>query len=87
MKKIAILIPALILTLVSVTKANHTYTFQPSDFDFDDLDHRYFYNWRVNWSLPANEIISSANIFIDEINNTIVIDENILQIRLLSRLS
>jgi hypothetical protein len=71
--------------LIGPAKANYTYTFQPSDFDFDDLDHNYFYLWIVNWSLPANEITSGANLFIENINDWMVEDGGIMYMRLLSK--
>jgi len=83
MKRIAILILALTLMLVSVTKAN--YTFQPSIPDLDDLDHDYYYIWKVSWSLPGNEIISGANLFIKNINDWKVETGDILNMRLLSK--
>jgi hypothetical protein len=83
MKRIVILIVALTSMLVSVTKAN--YTFQPSDPDLEDLDHYYYYIWKVSWSLPGNEIISGANLFIKDINDWKVETGDILNMRLLSK--
>jgi len=83
MKRIVILILVLTLMPVSVAKAN--YTFQPSDPDLDDLDHYYYYIWKVSWSLPGNEIISGANLFIKDINDWKVETGDILNMRLLSK--
>lgn len=83
MKSIAIFILALVLTLVSATKANCT--FQPSHPDLDDLNHNYYYIWVVNWTLPDNEIISKVNLFIKDINDHMVQDGDILNIRLLNK--
>jgi hypothetical protein len=83
MKRIVILILALTSVLVSAAEAN--YTFQPSVPDLDDLDHYYYYIWEVNWSLPENEIISGANLFIEDINDWKVETDDILNMRLLSK--
>jgi len=82
MGRIIILIFALTLALVSQTKAN--YTFQPSVSDLHSLNHNYYYIWKVTWSLPANEIITEATLFIADINDWRVGDNDILNIRLLS---
>jgi hypothetical protein len=39
-----------------------TYTFQPNPVDLYDLDHYSYYTWGINWSLPANEQMSSASL-------------------------
>lgn len=63
-----------------------TYTFKPSDADLGDLDHNYYYTWRIGWTLPAGESIFGASLFIDEINNWRV-EPNILYIHLLDTAS
>ncbi len=84
MRRIVILVFFLTLALAGQTKANSTYTFHPSDPDMDSLDHWYYYIWKVNWTTPYNEIVSGANLFIENINNWGVEDGDILYMRLLS---
>ena len=86
MKKIAILILALILTLVSVTRANHT--FQPSLMldnpgDLDDLDHYYYYRWGIDFTLHNGEEIVEAVLTLDNIYDYQVEDDDHLYIHLL----
>jgi len=83
MKRIAIFILALVLTLVSVTKAN--YTFQPSHSDMDDIHHWYCYIWKINFPHADGQVITGANLFIDNINNSEMEDDDRLYIRLLSK--
>lgn len=44
-----------------------TYTFQSRDnsapySDMDDLDHNYYYSWRIKWALPSNQNIVGATL-------------------------
>jgi len=82
-KKIIIL--DLVLALAMVGIANAEYTFQPSDDDLDDLDHNYYYIWKISWSPPSSETISGASLFLDNINDYTIEDSDKLFIRLLSK--
>lgn len=83
MKKMILLHVILALSVFSApTKAN--YTFQPSVANLDNLDHYYYYIWKISWSLPANEIVSGANLLIDDIDDWKVEDGDILYIRLMN---
>lgn len=59
-----------------------TFTFAPIPSDMGDLNHSYFYLWKVKWNIPAGEKITQATIFIDNINNW-AIEQDILYINLL----
>jgi len=50
----------LIMGFVSSVIAT-TYTFNPSSSDMQDLDHQYYYFWRIQWSIPSGEIITGAS--------------------------
>ena len=63
-----------------------TYTFTPTPADLSDLDHNYYYTWRISWTIPANESIFGASLFIDNINNWQV-EPDILYIHLLDTAS
>jgi hypothetical protein len=39
-----------------------TYTFQPGTNDMNDLDHNYYYSWKINWNIPSGEIITGATL-------------------------
>lgn len=83
MKRIVILILALTSMLVSVAKAN--LTFQPSVSDLDALHHWYCYIWKIDFPLAGDQTITGANLFIDNINNSKIEDNDRLYIRLLSK--
>ncbi len=44
-----------------------TYTFTPTPANLDNLDHRKFYSWGINWNKPANEVIVEAELSIKNI--------------------
>ncbi len=44
-----------------------TYTFQPSDPDMQDLPHKYYYEWRIEWSPPGGLEVISAELSIDDL--------------------
>lgn len=39
-----------------------SYSFMPTPADMGDLDHRYYYIWGINWSVPAGEQITGATL-------------------------
>jgi hypothetical protein len=55
-----------ILLLSGVSGAT-IYTFNPSPPDLYDLDHSRYYTWGINWSKPANEVITGASITFNNI--------------------
>jgi hypothetical protein len=88
MKRIAILILFLTPALVSVTKANFTFQPDPPTYeykDMDDLDHDYYYIWRISFTLPAGLTITGASLFFDNINDSSIEDNDILFLRLLNK--
>ncbi|MBN1806253.1 MAG: PEP-CTERM sorting domain-containing protein [Sedimentisphaerales bacterium] len=65
--------------------ANITYTpLQPAPADMYDLVHQNFYIWKVNLSIPADQVLVKASLFIDNINNW-QIENDILYISLLDK--
>jgi hypothetical protein len=69
MKKLStqlILLLISILLLSGVSGAT-IYTFNPSPPDLYDLDHSRYYTWGINWSKPANEVITGASITFNNI--------------------
>ncbi len=75
----------MVLILLSWGSSPHagTYTFQPNPKDMQDLNHYYYYLWKIDWSVPAGEYITGASLFIDDINNW-KIEPDILYINLLN---
>ncbi|OHB60165.1 MAG: hypothetical protein A2167_08265 [Planctomycetes bacterium RBG_13_46_10] len=76
------------MALVGQAKANFTFQPDPPDHeykDMDDLDHDYYYIWRINFTLPAGLTITGASLFFDNINDYEVEDNDILFLRLLSK--
>ena len=52
-------------------------------YDLDDLDHWYYYQWVIDWSIPAGEDIVSAALRFDDINDWVVESGDSLYIHLL----
>jgi len=45
-------------------------TFSPNDdADLYDLDHHYYYDWGIDWTVPDGQLIISASLFFDDIRN------------------
>lgn len=55
--------------VVMPADASSIFTFVPNPSNFNDLDHYYYHLWGINWNIPANEHITGASFFIDDINN------------------
>jgi len=47
------------MAVVGIASAG-TYTFTPNPSDLDDLDHKKYYSWGINWQKPTNEVIVEA---------------------------
>lgn len=61
MKKALLLI--LLICSIAIGAASAmatTYTFTPDVPDLQDLNHNYYYDWSIEWTLPANEHIVDA---------------------------
>lgn len=47
--------------------------FTPDDYttygDLNDLDHNYYYAWRIDWQLPENAVITEAYLWFNNIRN------------------
>ena len=82
--KKAILTVAAVLVIGGSTAWAGYYEFIPSDKDIFDLDHFKYYKWGINWSLPTGQVITSAKLTIDNINNWAVEDTDKLFIHLLN---
>ncbi len=85
---IAVLISALLLIGLAQSSEAITYTFQSYDSggtrnDMNDLDHYYYYSWKINWNLPDGEVITDARLNISNIWDWIEEDNDILRIYLL----
>ena len=71
MKKFITLLWAMMLVLSFPGMASAlVYTFQPNDGagdpdDLWDLEHRKYYSWGVDWSIPTGEKIVGAKLFFD----------------------
>lgn len=60
---------AILVMALAVTASAGTYEFVPSDRDLEDLPHEYYFSWGIAWAIPANEEITEATLFIDDIND------------------
>ncbi len=85
MKKTGFFFVFLLLTAFS-TCAKANYTIYPSDADLFDLQHKYFYIWKVTPKLPipSGEIITQASITFKGINDWRIEPDDKMYIRLLS---
>lgn len=87
MRRITLVSSIIAITLaIPAIAGAKTYTFTPSDADLGDLDHNYYYTWRISWTPPAGESIFSASLAIDNLNNWQV-EPDILYIHLLDTAS
>ncbi len=50
------------LVLASLSVQAGQFTFTPSDADLAELPHDYWYKWGVRWTLPTNEVVTSATL-------------------------
>lgn len=91
MKKLITLL-ALIGLFASQAALATTFTFTPSGNssleadpdDLNDLDHYYYYKWKINWTVPTGETIVGATLFLNNIKNWDN-QANVLYIHLIDR--
>jgi len=72
----------LIGAFYNISVAN-TYIFEPNPKDLYDLDHWYYYKWGINQTLNPGETITDATLYIDNINDWTIEDNDILYVHLL----
>ena len=81
MKRILFLF--IVLSMITIGSAGATsYTFIPDPADLYDLDHHKYYSWGERWSIPTGEKIVAASLFLNDIRNWRV-EENDLWVHLL----
>lgn len=68
MKKLMLAVFVCGLVLFGLNNA-YAVSFNPTDTDLEDLDHWYYYAWVINWSVPAGENITEANLDFSNIYN------------------
>jgi len=85
MKKSILVLAAIVTLSVLSVSVRAAYTFQPSDPDLYDLDHHYYYIWKITPSLASSESITEVSLFFDNINDWRVEPGDIMYIRLLSK--
>ena len=73
-KGVLVALALIFLIGLAVSAQAATYTFTSNDGsgvpnDFFDLDHGKYYTWGENWNIPANEVITGATLFFDNIRN------------------
>ena len=85
---IGLLIATFLLIGLARSSEATSYTFQSYDSggtrsDMNDLDHYYYYSWKINWDLPVGEVITGARLDIYNIWDWTVERNDILRIYLL----
>lgn len=75
---------SVVVVFAAVAQAGPTLTFQPTPADLYDLDHYRYYVWKIAPVIPDDHTITSASLFIDNINNWRV-EQNCLYIHLLNK--
>jgi hypothetical protein len=60
-----------------------TYIFEPANKDLSDLDHYYASSWGFSYNVPANEVITGAELTIKNIYDWTKEDNDILYVNLL----
>jgi hypothetical protein len=73
MKKSLVLLICLVCALFLLTAAQAqnttTYTFQPNPTNLNNLDHSYYYDWKIDWSVPKGMQIVDATLTFSNIND------------------
>jgi len=70
MKKICFL--TLMLAIAGIVNANTTYTYQPSPTNMYNLDHHYYYKWKINLTSQGynpGDVITEATLKFSNITN------------------
>jgi hypothetical protein len=60
-----------------------TYTFSPSVADLQDLNHSYYYDWLIDWTIPGNERIVNAYFTYHSIYDSLIDPSDMLYTQLL----
>ena len=84
--KLSIFVASALIFLACATKASAgLYNFAPANPDIFDLDHYKYDTWGIRWTPNPNEVIVSARLTIENINNWTAEDNDRLFIHLLDR--
>ncbi|MBN1687657.1 MAG: PEP-CTERM sorting domain-containing protein [Candidatus Omnitrophica bacterium] len=76
---------AFILFLIASPAFSAVITFYPDPANMNNFTHQEYYTWGINWMPEAGEVIVSAQLFIDDINNWAVEANDQLTIHLLDQ--
>ncbi len=83
MKKIVTAFFISIILLIPISSQALIYEFQPNPSNMYDLNHDFYYSWSIDWAIPAEEEIWSAEIVISNIWEGQGDVNNILHVNLL----
>lgn len=87
MKRLIIVLMLVVIISLVKTGISDAYVFQPDPTDLWDLPHGYYFEWGIDWPLPAGETITKATLFIDDIDDWTHPEDDHLYIHLLDNLA
>lgn len=83
MKRVLVLILLGLFCVCGLALAGEE-TFEPIPYNLYDLDHGYYYSWGIDWQIPDNEVLTSAILSFDNINNWAIEPDDKLYVNLLN---
>ena len=69
MRKLSLVIFVFSVVFLLGTAYATTFNFIPNPADLGDLDHSYYYSWKISWTVPSGEEIIGATLQFDDICN------------------
>ncbi|MBA7540307.1 hypothetical protein ES705_32603 [subsurface metagenome] len=87
MKKLLFIISTVLVLSMSGMAGATVYTFAPEPNDLYDLDHYSWYTWGIDQTIPEGEIIQSASLSFNDIQNWTYYEPNALWVHLLDSIT
>ena len=79
-----LIVPFTLVIVFLTSGLAHAILFTPTPGDLRDLDHYYYYKWKIDYDVPEDQEIVSATLYLDNINNW-KDEADVLYIHLLDR--